>query len=244
MALQRMILVPPELWEKRCETPSPPPVKTILKSKDHSYNKWTRVRLHQDPYLKTEELKRESIPIPIIETTRKSGPFKLEPELDLFNSDKMLINGVDMNIKLTRTPEAFYLLGPNDDAKVRIKILDATLFITQVELKPPLLLAHANVLAMKRKAHYPVTHRQIKTFTARSGTQQISINNAFLGPVPDRILKVLVKNAAFVGSASTNPFHFHHYDMTNLVLYINGVQHPSEPIYYGLLFTLWSCKRL
>jgi len=82
---------------------------------------------------------------------------------------------------------------------------------------------------MKRKAHYPVTHTQIKTFTARSGTQQISINNAFLGPVPDRILKVLVKNAAFVGSASTNPFHFHHY-MTNLVLYVNGVQRPSEPL--------------
>jgi len=149
---------------------------------------------------------------------------------DLFNSDKMIINGVDINIKLTRTPEAFYLLASTDDTKVRIKILDATLFITQVELKPPLLLAHANVLAMKRKAHYPVTHRQIKTFTARSGTQQISINNAFLGPVPDRILKVLVKNAAFVGSASTNPFHFHHYDMTNLVLYVNGVQRPSEPL--------------
>ena len=27
---------------------------------------------------------------------------------NLFSSDKMLINGVDMNIKLTRTPEAFY----------------------------------------------------------------------------------------------------------------------------------------
>jgi len=53
MALQRMILVPPELWEKRCQTPSSPPVTTILKSKDRSYNKWTRVRLHQDPYLKT-----------------------------------------------------------------------------------------------------------------------------------------------------------------------------------------------
>jgi hypothetical protein len=55
---------------------------------------------------------------------------------DLFNSDRMLINGVDMNIKLTRAPEAFYLLGPSDDTKLRIKILDATLFITQVELKP------------------------------------------------------------------------------------------------------------
>jgi len=99
---------------------------------------------------------------------------------DLFNSDKMLINGVDMNIKLTRTPGTFYLLAPKDDTKVRIKILDATLFITQVELEPPLLLAHANVLAMKRKAHYPVTHTQIKTFTASPGTQQISINNTFL----------------------------------------------------------------
>ena len=50
-------------------------------------------------------------------------------------------------------------MAPKDDTKVRIKILDATLFITQVELKPPLLLAHANVLAMKREAHYPVTRR-------------------------------------------------------------------------------------
>jgi len=121
-----------------------------------------------------------------------------------------------MNIKLTRTPEAFYLLATSNDTKVRIKILDATLFITQVELKPPLLLAHYTVLAMKRKAHYSVTHIQIKSFTASFGSQQISINYAFLGPVPDRILIVLVKNAVFVGSATTNPFHFHHYYMTIL----------------------------
>jgi hypothetical protein len=73
----------------------------------------------------------------------------------------MLINGVDMNIKLTRALDAFYILVHSDDNKVRIKILDATLFITQVQLKPPLLLADANVLGMKRKAHYPVTHAQI-----------------------------------------------------------------------------------
>jgi hypothetical protein len=42
----------------------------------------------------------------------------------------MLINGVDMNIKLTRTPEAFYSLAPNNDTKVRIKILDAKIALT------------------------------------------------------------------------------------------------------------------
>jgi hypothetical protein len=153
----------------------------------------------------------------------------------------MLINGVDMNIKLTRTSEAFYLLGPSDDTKVRIKIMDATLFLTQVELKPPLLLAHTNVLAMKRKAHYPVTHTQIKSFTTSSGTQQISINNAFLGPVLDRILVILVKNKAFVGSASTNPFYFHHYNMTSLVL-CKWSSAPFGTTYNGLLFTLWGYK--
>jgi len=68
--------------------------------------------------------------------------------------------------------------------------------------------------------------------------------------VPDRILIVLVKNASFVGSASTNPFHFHHYDKTNLVVYVNGVQHPSEPLTMdcsspfgatGAYDTLFSC---
>jgi len=37
-----------------------------------------------------------------------------------------------------------------------------------------------------------------------------SIDNAFLGLVPERFLIAMVKNTAFVGSASTNPFHFHH----------------------------------
>jgi hypothetical protein len=108
--------------------------------------------------------------------------------------------------------------------------LDATLFITQAELKPPLLLAHANVFVMKRKLFHPITNTQIKTFTACSGSQQVSIDNAFLGPIPERILIALVKSTAFVGSASTNPYHFQHYDMTNLVLYVKGVQLPSEPL--------------
>ena len=83
---------------------------------------------------------------------------------------------------------------------------------------------------MKRKAHYPVRHTQIKTFTSSCGAQQVSNDNVFLGPIPERILIALVKNTEFVGSASTNPFHFYHYDMTNHVLYVNGVQHPPEPL--------------
>jgi len=56
---------------------------------------------------------------------------------DLFNSDKMLINGVDINIKVTRVPESFYLLAPSDDNKISIKILDATLFYHSSRIETP-----------------------------------------------------------------------------------------------------------
>jgi hypothetical protein len=69
MASKRMLLIPPELWEKCSQPPAtPPPVKQILKSKNHSFDKWTKIRIQQDPYLKTEKLKREPIPVPIVET--------------------------------------------------------------------------------------------------------------------------------------------------------------------------------
>jgi hypothetical protein len=82
----------------------------------------------------------------------------------------------------------------------------------------------------KCRAHYPVTYTQIKTFTASSGAQQLSIDNAFLGQIPESILIAMVKISAFVSSANTNPFYFHHFDMTNFVLYVSGVQHPPEPL--------------
>jgi hypothetical protein len=53
----------------------------------------------------------------------------------------------------------------------------------------------------------------------------------------------MVKNCAFVASANTNPFHFHNYDMTNLVLYVSEVYHPSEPL-NGLLYGLWKYQNL
>jgi hypothetical protein len=58
---------------------------------------------------------------------------------------------------------------------------------------------------MKCKAHYPVTHTQIKTFIASSVAQHISIDNAFLGPIPERIQIALVRNTLFVASASIIP---------------------------------------
>jgi hypothetical protein len=96
---------------------------------------------------------------------------------------------------------------------------------------------------MKRKALYPVTHTQIKTFTANSGAQQLSIDNAFLGHIPENILIAMVKNTAFVGSDNTNPFHFHHFDMTFCDV-CKWCSAPFRTTHNGLLFALWSYQSL
>ena len=83
---------------------------------------------------------------------------------------------------------------------------------------------------MKRKAYYPVTYTQYKIFIAISGAQWVSISNAFLGPIPERIIIAMVKNPGFVCSASTNPVLLYYYYYINLVLYANGFQHLSVPV--------------
>ena len=88
MALQSIILVPPDLWQNR-QTP-PPAVKKILQSKNHIYNKWTEVRLYQEPYLKTEKQKREPIPIPIVE------PASTKPSLITKPKRKRIIRSVPL----------------------------------------------------------------------------------------------------------------------------------------------------
>jgi len=57
MVFERKILVPLDLRENRSQETPPPPVKKILKSKDHSYNKWIQFRLHQHPYFETQKQK-------------------------------------------------------------------------------------------------------------------------------------------------------------------------------------------
>jgi hypothetical protein len=106
----------------------------------------------------------------------------------MFNSDKMLINGVDMNKKTYTCTGIFLSLGTFRRYQGPYQDFRLYSFCHSDRIKTPILLAHANVLGMKRRrAHYPVTHTQIETFTASSGAQEYTIGNAFLGQIPERI---------------------------------------------------------
>ena len=118
---------------------------------------------------------------------------------DLFNQDKMLINGVEIRVRLVRSKDAFCLMDSTDDGQFGIKIKEATLIIRRVKINPGILIAHANTLA-KTTAKYLITRVEVKTFTLHAGIHDDSIDNAILGQLPKRVIIGFVDNRASNGN--------------------------------------------
>ena len=144
---------------------------------------------------------------------------------DVFNQDKMLINGVEMRVRLVRSKDAFCLMDVSNDGKFSVKIKEVALIVRRVKINPGVLLAHANALS-KTTAKYPITRVEVKSFTLHTGVLGDTLDNVILGQQPKRIIIGFVEYKAFNGNRKFNPFNF--LSINYLSLYIDGVQIPSK----------------
>jgi hypothetical protein len=108
------------------------------------------------------------------------------------------------------------------------KFLDAKLYVKRIRPSPSILLAQNEALNRGALSRYNVTRVELKTFTYSSGAQSLSIDNAVLGIIPERLLFTMLKNTDFLGSIDSNPYNFRHYNMSNFSLFVNGKQYPNE----------------
>jgi len=99
----------------------------------------------------------------------------------------MQINGVDININLLNK-RTFLSFGNYRLQQNAFQYLSCFSFYRSIRIGAPLPLPRANVLGLKRKAHNPVTIFRLKILLPVPGAQQVSIDNAFLGPIPKRFL--------------------------------------------------------
>lgn len=166
---------------------------------------------------------------------------------DLFNVEKYLMNGVELRVKLSRSKNEFCLMDSSSTSTSKLVINDISLFIRKVAVNPSILVAHAGALEAAT-AKYPITKTELKTITISKGAQSKSLDNVFLGAIPDRIILGFVSNTNMNGTMTTNPFEFNHFNLDFLSLYIDGKQIPSKPLqpdyangnYVQSYFTLFS----
>ncbi|XP_071333652.1 uncharacterized protein F54H12.2-like [Trachinotus anak] len=145
---------------------------------------------------------------------------------DVFFCERLLLNSVDLRIKLTRASDAFCLMGARDST-FRLKILGASLFAKKVSVSPAVRLGHAAAL-MKGNALYPISRVNVKTYSIPENSRICSQENLFLGAIPKYIVLGMVHHEAFTGRRDLSPFNFIHNDVEYLALCQDGKQIPAK----------------
>lgn len=145
---------------------------------------------------------------------------------DLATQPKLLINGVNIRIKLERNKDIFSLMSSNDSYKILIQ--SANLYVRKVTVAPSIMIGHEKALE-KGVIKMPIRRIDVKTFSLSTGLQSSTIANAIIGQLPTRIILGFVSNLAYNGNSKLNPFKFSHYNLNYLTILNDGLMIPSKP---------------
>lgn len=144
---------------------------------------------------------------------------------DLSNQSKLLVNGVNLRIKLERNKDCFALMSSANDFKIHIQ--SASLYLRKINVAPSIIIAHEKALE-KGLIKMPIKRVDIKTFALSSGLQSTTIANAFIGQLPSRLILGFVSNEAYNGQSNKNPFKFSHYNLNYLCVLVGGQMFPAK----------------
>lgn len=146
--------------------------------------------------------------------------------VDLFHQERLLLNMVDMKIKLIRSKSEFCLLG---DGSFKAVLEHASLFVRKVRVSPGVVLGHAKSLE-KTTAKYPINRVFCKTYSIPSGNMSFVQDNIFTGQMPKRLVVACVDNDAFNGNYKKSPFEFKHCHINFMGVYVDGQPMPHNPL--------------
>ena len=146
---------------------------------------------------------------------------------DIFQQKRLLLNGLQLGIKLYPSSDNFRLMSGTSDYKV--VILDAILKVCYVKVSPGILLGHAQALKIG-PAKYFFDESIIKNYAIASGQYSITVDDLFMGEVPKTLTLCLVSSEALNGSCKKNPFNFKNYDLNFCGFYVDGQSYPYQAL--------------
>ena len=165
------------------------------------------------------------------EWTKTSKIVELQGRIhsDLFNQEKLILNGIDLTVKFHRHKPEFCLLSADTTPAYKITIVDAILYVKKTELAPSVFNA-INTVLNDKNAQYAITRTTPKVLTVPRGQQSQHIDNAFLGEIPKRIAICMMDNDSYNVNCKKNPFNFKHYKLTQIGISVNGEEIPFKPL--------------
>ena len=164
-----------------------------------------------------------------IENSKKftlSGPIFT----DVFMSDRLLINMLDLKVVLNRSYNEFCLMDKNSTPKnPKVELTDVVLKIRKVKVDQAIR-DSTEVLLKQTPAIYPVRRVVCKALSIAPGLPNVRLDNIFSGLVPTSFVFGLVDSNAYTGEYGKNPFNFKHYDISTVTLSVNGEEIPFKQL--------------
>ena len=150
--------------------------------------------------------------------------------VDLCQQERLILNGVPINIKLWQSSDAFRIVAKNDATdKYKVNIIDASLKVAYVKVDPSVIIGHADTLKTT-EALYPYKRSVIKNYAVPKGQYSFITDDLFQGEVPQQLIVGLVQSVSVHGSYFKNPFNFENFDCNYAGFFVDGQSTPFEPL--------------
>ena len=149
--------------------------------------------------------------------------------VDLCQQEKLVINGIQVDVKLYPHSDTFVLMSKNGDEQYTYEIGEAILKVCHVKLNPGILISHAEKIK-KSPAIYPYTKSDVRTFNIQPGSYAWGMDDIFQGRVPNRVVVCLIAGQAYSGSFQKNPYNFQHFNCNYVGLFVDGQSVPGDAL--------------
>ena len=149
---------------------------------------------------------------------------------DIFMTDRLLLNMMDLKVVLNRSSDAFSLMeiGNDSDPIVpKVQLTDVVLKIRKVKVDQSVSDGVERMLK-QTPALYPIRRVECKILTIPANLPNVRQDNIFSGIIPNSFVVGLVHVDASTGEYDKNPYNFQHFGVTSISLTANGQEIPFK----------------
>ena len=148
---------------------------------------------------------------------------------DIFMTDRLLLNMMDLKVVLNRSSDAFSLmeLGNNPAIEPKVQLTDVVLKVRKVKVDQSVSDGVERMLK-QTPALYPIRRVECKIITIPANQPNTRQDNIFSGIIPNSFVVGLVHVDASTGEYDKNPYKFQHFGVTSVSLTANGQEIPFK----------------
>ena len=148
---------------------------------------------------------------------------------DIFMTDRLLLNMLDLKVVLNRSSDAFSLMeiGNSPGIEPKVQLTDVVLKVRKVKVDQSVSDGVKRMLK-QTPALYPIRRVECKILTIPANLPNVRQDNIFSGIIPNSFVVGLVHVDASTGEYDKNPYNFQHFGVTSVSLTANGQEIPFK----------------